>query len=289
MARYRKVSTNFWEDANVQKMSPDERFIFVFFLTNSATTESGVYEVTPITISQRLGIPLITVEDILKRKFSPNLTYDFENNIVFVHRFRRHNAGGNPKVIEKSVAKDMREFTSDKCWESFKKEYPDLFEIAVSINKGLANGCLTVGQPNNSTSTSNSNSNSKDDKNDEFLFELDIVELYSQYFPAPDYPQLLNPAETKPGRSVLGQIRARRKEMKWGEEISPWSDFFKTVQQSQFLTQKMRAFSIAWITEQTNFEKIMIGFYNDNKRSKGRGVEADELTEAERKKFEKYS
>ena len=113
-----------------------------------------------------------------------------------------------------------------------------------------------------------------------FSFELDIVELYSQYFPAPQYPQLLNPSETYLGRTVLRQIRFRRLEMKWGEEISPWGDFFKTVQQSYFLSQKMRGFSLDWITRPENFEKILIGNYTDGKgRQGGRGVSADRISQ----------
>lgn len=142
--------------------------------------------------------------------------------------------------------------------------------------------------PNKDTCNTDAIKDENKPQND-FLFELDIIDLYSQHFPPPTFPQLDDPLNTKLGIKVLKQIRARRREMKWGEEISPWSDFFSRANKSHWLTREMRYFNIEWLTRPTNFQKVWNGFYDDKKQTKGRGVAADELSDAEREKFDKFS
>ena len=101
------------------------------------------------------------------------------------------------------------------------------------------------------------------------------------------FPQLNDPANTKLGQKVLRQIRARAKKNNWGQEISPWSDFFETAKQSEWLTKEMRYFNLDWLTRPTNFDKVQSGFYRD--RPKGRGVTYDGLSEADRKRLKDFS
>ncbi len=144
--------------------------------------------------------------------------------------------------------------------------------------------------PNPIRIQSESESNQKTCVSSEFLFELDIVELYSQHFPPPKYPQLTNPTGTKQGEKVLRQIRARSREMKWGEEISPWSDYFKIAGESHWLTHEMRYFNLDWLTRPTNFQKVIEGNYKDKGggQQMGRGVEFDALSPEDEARFGEY-
>ncbi len=46
MAKYRVVNTRFWDDAYVAELSPNEKLIFLYLLTNALTTIGGIYELS---------------------------------------------------------------------------------------------------------------------------------------------------------------------------------------------------------------------------------------------------
>jgi hypothetical protein len=114
-----------------------------------------------------------------------------------------------------------------------------------------------------------------------FSFELDIIDLYSQHFPPPKFPQLEDPLNTKLGVKVLKQIRARRREMKWGEEISPWSDFFTRANKSHWLTKKnaQKAGESRPMNSQTPSEKSSTNF--NSKKVVGDLCEVCQMTRRE--------
>ena len=46
MAKYRVVNTRFWDDAYIAELSPNEKLIFLYLLTNALTTIGGIYELS---------------------------------------------------------------------------------------------------------------------------------------------------------------------------------------------------------------------------------------------------
>ena len=44
MARYRQVETAFWMDGFVLKLTPEEKYFYLYLLTNPHTTQCGIYE-----------------------------------------------------------------------------------------------------------------------------------------------------------------------------------------------------------------------------------------------------
>ena len=133
----------------------------------------------------------------------------------------------------------------------------------------------------------NLNRNPKE-KEEDFSFELDVVELFDQSFPKK--PHLRKPVEkSATGVTTLKQIRARRKERKWGEEPGPWVTLFNECVKSDFIMNKFASFDLQWLTEKSKMEKVERGKYKNNPATKGRNVAADELTDAEKKKFDEHS
>ena len=47
MAIFRKLHTAFWQDAKViEELTPEDKFFFIYLLTNPATTQIGIYQIT---------------------------------------------------------------------------------------------------------------------------------------------------------------------------------------------------------------------------------------------------
>lgn len=47
MARFRMVHTEFWDDPKVvEEMTPEDKYFFLYLLTNSNTTQIGIYQIT---------------------------------------------------------------------------------------------------------------------------------------------------------------------------------------------------------------------------------------------------
>jgi len=165
MAIYRPVHIQIWKDPDFEEYKPPMKLIFLYLITNESITESGIYPVTIKTISNETGIPKETVGKLLASGLK-NVSYDHENQIVFVHNFLRYNGGGRPDLLQKSIEKNYR-LIRTPLWTIFQEVYPQYVKIFETVGKQLAN--RSIDTPNTisiSISKSNSKSNSIEDSSD---------------------------------------------------------------------------------------------------------------------------
>src|ERR1035437_4021563 len=107
MAKYRKIYSQVWNDPDFEEYSPEAKLIFLYLTTNKLTTESGIYPLTPRTVTFDTGIPEPTVRDLLDGKIK-NIFYDAKQRCVFVKNLRHYNPGGNPELVKKSNISDFK-------------------------------------------------------------------------------------------------------------------------------------------------------------------------------------
>jgi DNA-binding MarR family transcriptional regulator len=69
MAKQRYVRTNFRTDSYIEILSPDEKLIFLYLLTNESTNLCGIYEISLKRIAFETGVKLESVVSIID-KFS---------------------------------------------------------------------------------------------------------------------------------------------------------------------------------------------------------------------------
>ena len=68
MARYRNVSTSFWEDNKiVDDFTPEDKYIYLYCMTNPHTNLCGCYEISLKQIAYETGYNTDSVERLLKR------------------------------------------------------------------------------------------------------------------------------------------------------------------------------------------------------------------------------
>ena len=116
MATYRMVKTKFWTDPYVLSLTPDEKLVFLYLLTNPQTHICGIYEISQQYISLETGVPGDSVSQALDRLCTDCKVLLVEG-WVFVVNFWRHQSD-NPSVQE-GIKKGI-ELVPDHILEEFK-------------------------------------------------------------------------------------------------------------------------------------------------------------------------
>jgi DnaD/phage-associated family protein len=140
MAKFRAIYHQIWADEDFQLYTPEAKLIFIYLCTNNATSESGIYHVTKKTISNDTNIPIETVSQVLSNGLK-NVSYDLDNSCVYVKRFRKYNAGGQPNLIRLSIISDVKLLHMSKLWDEFIKDYP-IYTDDVTNTLKLFDNCL---------------------------------------------------------------------------------------------------------------------------------------------------
>jgi len=79
MAKFRKIHTSFWDDPYIEKLSAEDRYFFLFLLTNPLCTECGIYTISFKKMIYWSGYNEETVKAIIKRFFeSKKVIYNLE-------------------------------------------------------------------------------------------------------------------------------------------------------------------------------------------------------------------
>lgn len=67
MARYRQVHLSFWQDGFVIELTPEEKYFYLYLMTNSKTTQCGIYELPYKVMELETGYNRETVEKLIYR------------------------------------------------------------------------------------------------------------------------------------------------------------------------------------------------------------------------------
>lgn len=101
MATFRTVKTSFWTDRKiVDEFSPEDRYFFLYLLTNPKTTQLGIYEFVPRVAAFDLGYSQDAVKVLLDRfenKYNI-IRYSKETGEIAIKNYLLHSIikGGKP-------------------------------------------------------------------------------------------------------------------------------------------------------------------------------------------------
>ncbi|WP_226619843.1 DnaD domain-containing protein [Cytobacillus firmus] len=101
MAKFRMVHTEFWDDPKVvEEMTPEDKYFFLYLLTNSNTTQIGIYQITKKQMSFDTGHSIETINALLERfvKYHQNIVYNPETREIAIKNWGKYNfnRGGKP-------------------------------------------------------------------------------------------------------------------------------------------------------------------------------------------------
>ncbi len=109
MAVYRTVHISYWQDSFMLERTPEEKFFYIYLLTNSKTTQLGIYELPKKIIELETGYNHDTIEKLIS-KFEEykKIQYSKRTNEVFLMNWIKHNPINNVNIF-KCVSKEITE------------------------------------------------------------------------------------------------------------------------------------------------------------------------------------
>lgn len=108
MSVYRQVHVSFWQDAFVLDLTPEEKYFYIYLMTNSKTSQIGIYELPKRVIEMETGYNRETVEKLLKRFMDyQKIEYNESTREIFLLNWPKHNWNNSPKIVTR-IEKDLR-------------------------------------------------------------------------------------------------------------------------------------------------------------------------------------
>ncbi|MBD8522375.1 DnaD domain-containing protein [Lysinibacillus fusiformis] len=107
MAKYRNVHTTFWDDGFVLDLTPEEKYFYLYLMTNGNTTQCGIYELPYRVIEMHTGYNRETVQKLLLRFVEyGKITYNESTKEIMLNNWAKYNFINSPKV-KKCIEKEL--------------------------------------------------------------------------------------------------------------------------------------------------------------------------------------
>lgn len=131
MAIYRTVSLKFWTDAKIiDNFSPEDKYFYLYLLTNPHTNLCGCYEITLKQMAIELGYSLDAVSILLERfenKYNL-IKFSKETNELLILNWHKYNWTSSPK-FRKPLKWEIENIKNEK----FKRYLADVENGAENI------------------------------------------------------------------------------------------------------------------------------------------------------------
>jgi DnaD/phage-associated family protein len=100
MAKYRQIHVNFWQDSFVLDLTPEEKYFYLYLMTNSKTSQCGIYELPKKVIEMETGYNRETVDKLLQRFIDyGKIKYNEATKEIFILNWAKYNMINSSKVM----------------------------------------------------------------------------------------------------------------------------------------------------------------------------------------------
>lgn len=108
MAAFRKISVTFWADSFVGELTPEQKYFYLYLMTNDKTTQCGIYETSIRKISFDTGYNQETIQKLLDFFQEANkIRWSKETNEIALLNWVKFNDSSSPKVLS-CVEKELK-------------------------------------------------------------------------------------------------------------------------------------------------------------------------------------
>ena len=126
MAIYRNIHLSFWDDSFVLDLTPEEKYFFLYLMTNTKTTQVGIYELPKSIIQFQTGYNQDTVDKLLKKFIDyGKILYDESTKEIMLINWLKYNYSSSPKVISciEKEYKSVKSIDLKNRFDTVCKEY----------------------------------------------------------------------------------------------------------------------------------------------------------------------
>lgn len=120
MARFRQIHVEFWQDGFVLDLTPEEKYFYLYLMTNSKTTQCGIYELPKRIIETESGYNRETVDKLLQR-FTDygKISYHEPTKEIMILNWIKFNWIKSPKVMS-LIKKELKAIKNREFIRVFK-------------------------------------------------------------------------------------------------------------------------------------------------------------------------
>ena len=109
MAIYRQVHTMYWQDNFILQLTPEEKYFYIYLLTNSKTKQCGIYQLPVQVIVFETGYNIETCEKLLQRFIDyGKIIYNAQSREIAIVNWLKYNPMFSPKT-KACVLKELKE------------------------------------------------------------------------------------------------------------------------------------------------------------------------------------
>ncbi|GAE28250.1 phage replication protein [Halalkalibacter wakoensis JCM 9140] len=112
MAKFRMIQTGFWHDPKVmEEMTPEDKFFFMYLLTNPQVTQIGIYRITKKQVAFETGFSVETVQLLFERFLNQHklIRYNAETRELAIKNWAKHNLGRGGKPMLDCIQKELED------------------------------------------------------------------------------------------------------------------------------------------------------------------------------------
>lgn len=112
MAKFRYVYTTFWNDPRVvEEMTAEDKYFFLYLLTNESTTQIGIYQITKKQIAFDMGYSMESAGALLQRFKDHHkiIKYNEETREIAIKNWGKYNLNRGGKPILDCVRSELKE------------------------------------------------------------------------------------------------------------------------------------------------------------------------------------
>lgn len=127
---YQKIEGTFWTDPKIQQLSPQEKLLFVYLITNSHVHYSGIYYLPKSVIAEETGLPNHTISNGLESLMDGMLIRcDDPKKIIWVINMARYQVTqGNKVNLIKGFASQFNKLHKSTLIKEFLIHYQSLVD-----------------------------------------------------------------------------------------------------------------------------------------------------------------
>ncbi|WP_322622283.1 hypothetical protein [Aedoeadaptatus coxii] len=276
MATFRKVQVDYWQDEFTLHLTPEEKFFYIYLMTNTKSNQVGCYALPKRVIEFETGYNRETVEKLVKRFVEyGKISYSDESSEILIKNWHKYNWTRSPKVFECIKG----EYESVKSIEFKYFLYEKMKEFGYSLE--------TVSKPYPYTMDTLSKDYGEEEEEEEGAFapeeivseEVDqtepVKEIPDPYMTVKDHWNALDKnipkiEVIKYGTKRYNMLRARINE----HGLNAVTRAIDSVNQSDFLKGYATSFTITfdWFIRPNNFLKVLEGNYKNKEPHHNRTV-----------------
>ena len=151
MAKYRQIHTTFWNDPLILDLTPEQKYFYIYLLTNPNVKQCGIYEISVRQITYHTGYNKETVEKLLELFVGLNkIVISKKTNEIAIVNFLKYNYSASP-TVKKCIEKELNEVKNNELI----KYIDPIYSLDIEYNDNNKNN----NKENNNNKKKNNNKN----------------------------------------------------------------------------------------------------------------------------------